>query len=205
MTMTMTTGRIGLPPPAKWDLIDAERRVGWSTDNAVGFRGFADETEAVHAAWVAHRAVSRRLARTHGTRPVPVDTEPLALHRRDGQEVILASGNPIAVLVRPGTDSPTGPDSFGFEILIPSPITDFEMRGLAYLIYRTLRKSGLRWALWRPNDAVAASIRAADARRKAERDRTANITEGSDGVIERLRGWAGKLLPSPWRRVPSGA
>ena len=179
MSNSISPGRVGLPPPAKWDLMDADHVVGWTTENAVGFRGFADETEAVHAAWVAHRTLARRLARTHGTRPVPVDTEPLALQRRGGQEMILASGHPIAVLVRPGADSPTGPDSFGFEVVIPSPVTELEIRGLAYLIYRTLRKSGLHWALWRPRNVLASGAQVAYDRSEPAPDRTANSNEGS--------------------------
>src|SRR5690606_22170706 len=126
------------------DLIDAGRAVGWIIDHTVGFRGFADEMDAAHAAWVAHRTLSRRLALTHGTRPVPVDTEPLALERRGHEEAILASGRPIAVLVRPGAASASGSDSFGFEIRIPPPADELRVRAMANLIYRTLRKSGIR-------------------------------------------------------------
>ena len=31
-----------------------------------------------------------------------------------------------------------------------APLTELETRAMAYLMYRTLRKSGTRWALWRP-------------------------------------------------------
>jgi len=149
MTTQLAPDRLALPPPLDLDLVDAGRTIGWIDDNAVGFRGFGDETEATHAAWVAHRTIARKLARTHGTRPVPVDIEPLAIQRIEGKEMILASGRPIAALVRPGPDSRSGIDSFGFELLIPIPITELEARAMAYLIYRTLRKSGIRWALWR--------------------------------------------------------
>jgi hypothetical protein len=151
MTTQLVPDRLALPPPLELDLVDAGRATGWIADNAVGFRGFGDETEAAHAAWVAHRTVARRLARTHGGRPVPVDIEPLAIQRVDGTEMILASGRPIASLVRPGPDSRSGVDSFGFELLIPAAVTELEARALAYLVYRTLRRSGIRWALWRPD------------------------------------------------------
>jgi hypothetical protein len=142
--------RLGLPPPLDLDLVDAGRRAGWITADAVGFRGFADETEAAHAAWIAHRTLARKLARTHGVRPVPVDIEPLAIQRIDGKDMILASGRPVAELIRPGAESRSGADSFGIEIALPTPISELEARASAYLIYRTLRKSGVRWALWRP-------------------------------------------------------
>ena len=150
MTTQLAPDRLALPPPLDLDLVDADRAAGWIADNAVGFRGFGDETEAAHAAWVAHRTIARRLARTHGMRPVPVDIEPLAIQRVEAKEMILASGRPIATLVRPGPDSRSGVDSFGFELMIPTPVTELEARAMAYLTYRTLRKSGIRWAMWRP-------------------------------------------------------
>ena len=148
MTTQLAPDRLALPPPLDVDLVDANRATGWIGGNAVGFRGFGDETEASHAAWVAHRTLARRLARTHGLRPIPVDIEPLALQRVDGKEMILASGQPFATLIRPGSDSRTG-DSFGFELQIPTPTTELQVRAMAYLMYRTLRKSGIRWAMWR--------------------------------------------------------
>jgi len=157
MTTQLAPGRLALPPPLDLDLVDAGRTTGWIADNAVGFRGFGDETETAHAAWVAHRTIARRLARTHGTQSVPVDIEPLAIQRVEAKEMILASGRPIAALVRPGPDSRSGVDSFGFELLIPAPTSELEVRAIAYLIYRTLRKSGIRWAMWRPTQRIDAS------------------------------------------------
>jgi len=174
MTTQLAPDRLALPPPLDLELVDAGRTTGWIADNAVGFRGFGDETETAHAAWVAHRAIARRLARTHGTRPVPVDIEPLAIQRVDGKEMILASGRPIAGLVRPDSDSRSGVDSFGFEVLIPTPITELEVRAMAYLMYRTLRKSGIRWALWRPD-----SLRVAEA---STAQTSVDTTDASEGV-----------------------
>ena len=167
MTVQLRHDMLAHPPPLEMDLVDADRVVGWIIGDRIGFRGFADETEATHAAWVAHRALARRLSRTHGTRLVPVDIEPLALRRSDAgdTDVILASNRPIAALVRPGGHSRVG-ESFGFELTVPSPITAFELRGVAYLLYRTLRKSGVRWAIWRPDPPT----------------RTEWVTEGASAV-----------------------
>lgn len=140
-------------PPLALDLVDADRRVGWVSGHTVGFRGFADEVEAAHAAWVAYRSLSRRLARRFGTRPIPIDIGSVALQRRGKDEVILASGRMIGTLVRPGPESPAGPDSFGFEIAIPHVTDELGMRSKAHFIYRTLRKAGTRWALWQPASA----------------------------------------------------
>jgi len=157
MTTQLMPDMLAHPPPFEMDLMDADRVVGWISGDTIGFRGFQDETEATHAAWVAHRTLARRLARTHGTRLVPIDIEPLALKRSDAgdTDVILASNRPIGTLVRPARDSRAG-DSFGFEIAVPSPMPEFQLRGVAYLIYRTLRKSGVRWAIWRPDPPMRA-------------------------------------------------
>lgn len=152
-TTQLAPDRLGLPPPGAFDLVDADRTVGWIVGQTIGLRGFGDETEAAHAAWIAHRALARRLAQMHGTRPVPIDIEPLAIQMIEGREMILASGRPIATLIRPGAGRRSDDDSFAFEISVPTPATELDVRALAYLMYRTLRKSGVRWAMWRPDAA----------------------------------------------------
>lgn len=138
-----------IPAPAL-DLRAADTVMGWIDGRAIGFRGFADEEEAAHAAWVAYRTMSRRFAREGGQRLVPIDTVPMSLSREGDVELILAAERPIATLVRPGSDSPSGPDSFGFELQVPKPVDELTMRSTAYLVYRTLRRSGIRWAMWAP-------------------------------------------------------
>ena len=86
MTAQLSPNRVALPPPLEMDLVHAEREVGWISRDRVGFRGFADELEAAHAAWVAHRTLARRLARTHGTRPLPIDVEPLSIRHVAGTQ-----------------------------------------------------------------------------------------------------------------------
>jgi hypothetical protein len=159
MTTQALRHTVAQPPPFDMDLVDAGRVVGWITGKSIGFRGFRDETEATHAAWVAYRTLARRIARRHGMRLVPSGIEPLALKRGDDgeTEVILASDRPIATLIRPGSHSRVS-DSFGFALAVPSPMAQFELRGVAYLIYRTLRKSGVGWAIWR-GDAPARAQR----------------------------------------------
>ena len=65
-TTALTPDRLDLPPPPALDLSEMDRPVRWIEDDVVGFRGFADEHEAAHAAWVAHRTLARRLARMTG-------------------------------------------------------------------------------------------------------------------------------------------
>jgi hypothetical protein len=203
MTTQIVPDRLALPPPLDLDLVDAGRTTGWIADNAVGFRGFGDETEAAHAAWVAHRTIARRLSRTHGMRPVPVDIEPLALGRIEAKEMILASGRPIAGLVRPGPDS-RSVDSFGFELLIPTPISELEVRAMAYLVYRTLRKSGIRWAMWRPDASRVAEASTAETSVDATTDATERLHAEANGVTERPDRAAWDLLPVPTRRALTG-
>ena len=152
----MAPDRLALPPPPRLDLVDDERAVGWIDDSEISFRGFADETEAAHAAWIAYRTIARRRARMHGTRPIPIDVEPLALQRVGDGEAIFASTRRIATLLRPGAEKGRGEDSFGFVIALPEPTSELDARAMADLTYRTLRKSGVRWALWRRDAAPLA-------------------------------------------------
>ena len=193
MTTQLMPGMLARPAPIEMDLLDADRVVGWIAGSTIGFRGFADETEATHAAWIAHRTLARRIARTHGMRLVPIDIEPLTLGPSDDDEnrVILASNRPIATLIRPGSQSRVG-DSFGFELSVPSPMSEFELRGVAYLIYRTLRKSGVRWALWRPDTRARAP-------RKVEADSRVPIR--AHEPVERSRGRAWTFTRGALRRL----
>ena len=197
MSTQLSPDLVGLPPPLTFDLTDANRTVGWLSGNRVGFRGFADEVEAAHAAWVAYRTLSRRLARRYATRPIPVAIEPIALQRRGDEDVILASGRVIATLVRPGPESLAGPDSFGFELAIPQVTDELGMRSKAYFIYRTLRKAGTRWALWEPaTTAVESRDAAPDETNTAHHQRGGyrDVTQHSG-----QRPWW--LRAVPWRRA----
>jgi hypothetical protein len=202
-TSTLSPDRLDLPPPLALELSDMGRPVGWIEGDVVGFRGFADEHEAAHAAWVAHRTLARRIARTTGGRPIPIGTERLRIARQDGAELVMAGGLPIATLVRPGATSPSGPDSFGFAIRIPSPTYEARVRGMAYLVYRTLRKSGIRWTMWSRDGRNAAraeperrrqAATSRDARRRASdrrqaRARTTNAALAAPGRARRDLEW----------------
>lgn len=150
MTTMLSPERLAVPPPyapdrPSMDLMDADRKVGWINGDRVGFRGFATDEEAAHAAWVAYRTLTRRLARSHDLRPVPIGTEPLALQRDGDEELIVASSGPFATLIRPEYDDAGSDDSHGFELPIPQPADAVLVRAMAHLMYRTLRKSGVRW------------------------------------------------------------
>ena len=161
MKTRLSPGYADLPPPSTHDLVDGSRVVGWLSEQTVGFRGFADEAEAAHAAWMAYRTLTRRLARRYGTRPIPIEREPIPLRVRDDDDAILAGAMPIGTLVRPGPGSRSGPDSFGFAIRIPEATNELALRAKAYFMYLTLRKSGARWSLW-PRPAAREEMTAAD-------------------------------------------
>ncbi len=152
MSTHVMADQMSLPPPVHLELTDGDRVVGWINDHAIGFRGFANEAEAMGAAWTAYTVVARKLSRRDGTRPMPIDVEPLDLVRREDREVILASNREIATLVRPGDpERRTDALSFGFELAIPGVSDELTQRSLAHLAYRTLRRSGVRWTMWIPD------------------------------------------------------
>lgn len=166
---TIAPNRSDLPPPFVPDtpthtLYDGDHVVGWTDDHHLGFTGFASAPEAAAAAWVAHRAVARRMAMDRGDRPIPVDIEPLSLARGAAHDLILAAGRPIARLVQPG-DVPPAPDaSFGFELELDPALSEVRIHTLSHLAYRALRRSGIRWALWdRARRRVTPIVTEADA------------------------------------------
>jgi hypothetical protein len=133
-----------------------------------------------------------------------VDIEPLAIQQVDAKEMILASGRPIAALVRPDPDSRSGVDSFGFELLIPTPITELDGRAMAYLVYRTLRKSGVRWAMWRPDAWRVAEASTAQTSADTATDATTNGDAETNAGTERTSRAAWRLLAVPTRQALTG-
>ena len=147
-----------LPPPMR-HLLHRERPIGWLEGNTLGFFGFADTRDAANAAWVAYRTVSRKVARLLGTRPTPIDIEPLRIERRNGREVIEASGRPFAQLVRPGPDSMSGLDWFGFSIEVPPAVSPRALPEIMRAASHALLKSGLPWSMVRSRSRQLAYAR----------------------------------------------
>ena len=151
---TLIPNHLPEPPPARQhdfelDLLDGDRRVGWIRPDAIGFTGFANATEAAHAAWMAYRVVARRKARRAGGRPVPIDTEPLRLVTESAGRIVYGSRDRVAKLIEAeATDA--GANGFGFELHLSPPLDEISVRSKAHLIYRTLRRSGVRWSMWTP-------------------------------------------------------
>jgi hypothetical protein len=78
------------------------------------------------------------------------------------------------------------------------------MRGMAYVMYRALRSSGVAWPLVRPApaaDGLSVVTARADARRKtAERERAGRGVTGLQGLLDR----AARAWTRPWTQ-PHGA
>jgi hypothetical protein len=125
-----------LPPPQ--ELRDAGRLVGWIDGDLIRFRGFDSPGSASHAAAVAHLAMQRRLARGNRNHT--------AEHTK-----VNATGRPAAHVIRSFSNEPGNADAgdFAFEVRVPPPVDELRMRGMAYVMYRALRSSGVAWPLLR--------------------------------------------------------
>ena len=148
MSTRVTTMHTALPPPMR-HFLHRERPVGWLHGSTLGFFGFADAREAANAAWVAYRTVSRKVAPLLGIRPAPIDIEPLGIEWRSGREVIVASGHPVAQLVRPEPDSLTTANWFGFTIEVSPAVSEHVIPDVMRTAGHALLKSGIAWSMVR--------------------------------------------------------
>lgn len=148
MSTAITTMHTALPPPTR-HFLHRERPVGWLRGNTIGFFGFADTREAANAAWVAYRTVSRKVAPLLGIRPAPIDIEPLGIEWRNGREVIVASGRPVAILVRPAPESASGANWFGFSIELSPIVSERVIPDVMRAAGHALLKSGIDWSMVR--------------------------------------------------------
>jgi hypothetical protein len=157
--------RLPEPPPVSadgfyLDLMDGERVIGWIAPDAIGFRGFANDVEAAHAAWVAYRALSRHIAQRDGGAMLPIDAPPLAILDRSNERLVIANNRSIARLVDPSRDVESGAPSHAFELQLDGPRDELTVRSKAHLVYRALRRAGVRWAMWRPARPLAGVVAA---------------------------------------------
>ena len=148
--------------PSTFELRDADLVVGWIDGDVVRFRGFDSQRGAAQAAAIAHQAMLRRLAR--GSRATPSANEAdLGAVRRatddaNGQANGRANGRPVASVLRNIVNGIRGADGgdFAFEVRVPPPVDELRMRGMAYVMYRALRSSGVAWPLLQPAAAPEA-------------------------------------------------
>jgi hypothetical protein len=88
---------------------------------------------------------------------------------------------------------------YEFEIRVPPPNDDLRMRGIAYVMYRSLRSSGLSWPLVHP--AAAPESRTAEVAPAADNadHSISDVTTGGFNVIERFLQLASRIRALPWR------
>jgi hypothetical protein len=200
--MTAPTSPLhAVPPPL--ELRDGDLLVGWIDGDMVRFRGFGSARGASHAAVVAQQAMLRRLARGNRATTSEMETDLGTLRRMTDHASATANGRPIASGLRSFIEEIGGSssDDFTFEVRVPSPIDELRMRGMAYVMYRALRSSGLAWPLLRPVDlpeALTATVTDA----AAERNTSMNgITSRAFNVSRRMLGRAA----GAWALPPTSA
>ena len=149
--------RLPEPPPADFalDLRDGDRAVGWITPRSIGFHGFESDVEAVHAAWASHRTLSWRLAAKSDRRLIPVDVSPVHIEPYGDDVFATAEGKRFARLLPPDGVR----EGWSFELTLPQPMGEVMVRGKAHAIYIMLRRSGIRWSMWRPAESAASAAR----------------------------------------------
>jgi hypothetical protein len=152
-TVPTVTHQFAEPPPTAWHGPRLSSRVGWVRGTAIGFRGFASAEEAAQAARVAYRTLAGRLELRVGGRPYRSDIGAVSL---DGNTV-LAGRLPIARVVTPDEDRESA-GGYGLEIQAPVRAGENEMHRAALAIYRTLRRSGVRWQMFGRHEAKTARL-----------------------------------------------
>ena len=191
------------PPPPPLELRVADLVVGWIDGDVVKFRGFASERGAAHAAAVAHQAMLRRLARGSRAAASANESDLAAVRRASDRANAPANGRSVASVLRSVGDGirGTGAGEYAFEIRVPPPNDELRMRGMAYVMYRALRSSGVAWPLLRP--ATAPERLTALATRTAANGASESIGKrvlrGLQGIRRFLDRASGAWTP-PWTR-----
>lgn len=152
-TVPTVTHQFAEPPPTAWHGPRLSSRVGWVRGTAIGFRGFASAEEAAQAARVAYRTLAGRLEFRVGGRPYRSDIGAVSL---DGN-IVIAGRLPIARVVTPEEDR-GAEGGYAFEIQAPVIAGEDEMHRAALAIYRTLRRSGVRWQMFGRHEAKTARL-----------------------------------------------
>jgi hypothetical protein len=200
--MTPSASTLHSLPPL-FELHDADRLVGWIDGDVVRFRGFGSERSASHAAVVAHVAMRRRLARGSRVPASESEADLGAIRRATDRANATASGRPVASVLRTFLDRiDGGTGDFAFEVRVPPPIDELRMRGMAYVMYRALRSSGIAWPLVHPDAAPEALTATATDTAPERKATTYRIPSGGFHVIQRLLGQASRAWALPWARTP---
>lgn len=196
--MTTPTPSLQSLSPAL-ELRDGEHLVGWITGGVVRFHGFRSKRQAAHAAVIAHKGMMRRITRGRGQTHSTTEMELGAIRRSTDRANAVVDSRPFVNVLPSQHDSLNGSGpGFAFEIRVPGPVDELRMRGMAYVMYRSLRSSGLSWPLVRPEMAREPSI-VPLAHTTENTDRSIRAaSKGGFSVIERLLQWASRTWALPW-------
>jgi hypothetical protein len=199
--MTTSASTLHSAPPLL-ELHDADRLVGWIDGDVVRFRGFGSERSAAHAAAVAHEAMHRRLARGSRVKASETEADLGTIRRATDRANATASGRPVASVLRSFIDRiDGGTGNFAFEVRVPPPVDELRMRGMAYVMYRALRSSGIAWPLLQPAAAPRALTETATDAATERNESTNPIPSGGFHVIQRLLEQASRAWALPWART----
>jgi len=189
--------------PSTLELRDADLVVGLIDGDVVRFRGFDSQGAAAHAAAIAHQAMLRRLARGSRATPSANESDLGAVRRTTDHANGRSNGHPVASVLRNIVDGIRGADGgdFAFEVRVPPPIDELRMRGMAYVMYRALRSSGVAWPLVQPALVPEAlAVRATRPETHSSREPAGECAPRGLHGIQRLLGRASRAWALPWAR-----
>jgi hypothetical protein len=139
--------------------INAADAGGWVRDDAIGFRGFIDERDALRAAALAHALLTQWLDEP----PRPIEGggrtstgQSHGIVQWATDDGLYVNGERVGRFVRPAPLRGIGARSFGFELSLPPGSRQFALR-LARRLHDTLEALGHRHereAPRPPNDAA---------------------------------------------------
>jgi hypothetical protein len=187
--------------PSPLELRDGDVLVGRIDGDVVSFRGFGSQADAAQAAAIAHQAMLRRLARGSRDTSSPNESDLAAVRRASDHANGRGNSRPVASVLRAVVDGIRGGNGgdFAFEIRVPPPIHEVRMRGMAYVMYRALRSSGVAWPLLRPAVApeeLPVGAAQSDARKQSAREGARARRDAIRRFLDRVsREWA-----LPWPR-----
>jgi hypothetical protein len=149
MSVSQLLPPMSRPPPAAFRLLDGTGTVGWIEGPQLAFTGFNTIDEAAAAAWVAHVALERRAAKSRREAATYLEPDALQLAWSDGGEWIRSGSTRLARLIRPAEPRPEdiGGSSFAIDVALPRGDSEIEVGSSAHVVYRALRRSGVRWPI----------------------------------------------------------
>ena len=119
-----------------YSLMDESGPVGWLSDDAIGFRGFASEAETLRAAALAHATKFEMTGNAAGTRRSRA-ARGFGLTTWATDDTWAVGGERVGRFLRPSALPGLGPDSFGFEFSL-SDVAVAQREAIARRIHEAL-------------------------------------------------------------------